>query len=68
MAASLAAHLRQAETEGRRHFAGPASEWVERRRRLRVDLLRGYLGHAREELRSRHEDGATEEKERIQNG
>jgi len=53
--------LRRAEDEAQRSFTGPSAEWPERRRRLRLDLLRAHLAEAYERLRSRHEDGASGE-------
>src|SRR5215469_15768239 len=59
MAEPLAGRLRGAEATGRRQFTGPAAEWTERRRRLRLDVLRDHLHRAYGELRSRHDDGAS---------
>ena len=61
MAETLAGRLRHAEATGRQGFTGPAPEWTERRRRLRLDVLREHLAQAYGELRSRHEDGASGE-------
>ena len=61
MADTLARRLRRAEAGLRRSFEGPEAEWVDRRRRLRLDLLRGHLHAAYDELRSRHDDGASGE-------
>jgi [protein-PII] uridylyltransferase len=58
---TLARRIRRAESGLRADFAGPEAEWVERRRRLRLDLLRGHLQAAYDELRSRHDDGASGE-------
>jgi [protein-PII] uridylyltransferase len=59
MVDTLSHRLRRAEAGLRRGFEGPDAEWGERRRRLRLDLLRGHLQTAYDELRSRHEDGAS---------
>jgi [protein-PII] uridylyltransferase len=59
MAEPLTGRLRGAEATDRRHFTGPAAEWAERRRRLRLDVLRDHLSRAYGELRSRHDDGAS---------
>jgi [protein-PII] uridylyltransferase len=56
---ALARRLRRAEAELKRSGPSPDAEWLERRRRVRLDLLRAHLGAAYEELRSRHEDGAS---------
>jgi [protein-PII] uridylyltransferase len=61
MVDTLARRLRRAEAGLRRSFEGPEVEWVDRRRRLRLDLLRGHLHAAYDELRSRHDDGASGE-------
>lgn len=61
MVETLAQRLRRAEAELRRSFTGPEAEWSERRRRARVEVLRGLLGAAYEEFRSRHEDGVAAE-------
>ncbi|MGH7318916.1 MAG: [protein-PII] uridylyltransferase [Candidatus Rokuibacteriota bacterium] len=61
MAETLARRLRRAEDELERTFTGPAAEWPERRRRLRLELLREQLAAAYERLKSRHDDGASGE-------
>ncbi len=61
MADTLARRLRQAEEALQRSFSGPDVEWPERRRRLRLEVLREHLAGAYERLRSRHEDGASGE-------
>ncbi len=58
---NLARRLRRAEEELSRSFTGPATEWPDRRRRLRLDVLRAHLAAAYERLRSRHADGASGE-------
>src|SRR3546814_243925 len=57
MAETLAGRLRGAEEALRRSFKGPEAEWTERRRRLRVDLLREHLAAAYARLRARHAAG-----------
>ncbi|MBI4013744.1 MAG: [protein-PII] uridylyltransferase [Candidatus Rokubacteria bacterium] len=44
-----------------RSWSGPAAEWPERRRRLRLELLREHLTAAYAQLRTRHADGASGE-------
>lgn len=61
MAETLAGRLRRAEAALRRSFTGPESDWADRRRRLRLDLLREHLTQAYARLRSRHADGASGE-------
>ncbi|MBI2469211.1 MAG: [protein-PII] uridylyltransferase, partial [Candidatus Rokubacteria bacterium] len=53
--------MRRAEQDLQRRFAGPDAEWADRRRRLRLDLLREQLTAAHERLKSRHADGASGE-------
>jgi [protein-PII] uridylyltransferase len=57
MAETLAARLRRAEAALRRGC--PDAEWSERRRRLRLDLLREHVTAEYDRLRSRHADGAS---------
>lgn len=59
MAETLAGRLRHAEAALRRGYVGPEAEWPERRRRLRLDLLREHLTAGYDRLRSRHADGAS---------
>ncbi|MBI3454218.1 MAG: [protein-PII] uridylyltransferase [Candidatus Rokubacteria bacterium] len=61
MVRALASRLRRAEGELERAYTGPAAEWPERRRRLRLDLFRELLAAAYAELRSRHAGGASGE-------
>jgi [protein-PII] uridylyltransferase len=61
MTETFARHLRSAEEALARSYTGPASEWPERRRRLRLDLLREHLASAYAGLRTRHADGASGE-------
>jgi [protein-PII] uridylyltransferase len=57
----LARRLRHAEDELSRSFSGPPAEWPERRRRLRLELLREHLAVAYARLRTRHAGGASGE-------
>jgi [protein-PII] uridylyltransferase len=59
MAETLASRLRRAEAALRRSYLGPESEWPERRRRLRLDLLREHLLAGYDRLKTRHADGAS---------
>jgi [protein-PII] uridylyltransferase len=59
MAETLAARLRRAESALRRGFTGPEAEWPERRRRLRLDLLREHLTAGYDRLKTRHAGGAS---------
>jgi [protein-PII] uridylyltransferase len=59
MAEMLASRLRLTEAALRRSRPGPESEWPERRRRLRVDLLREHLSAGYDRLKTRHADGAS---------
>jgi len=61
MPETLAGRLRRAEGALRRTFQGPEADWADRRRRLRLDLLREHLASAYAELRTRHADGASGE-------
>lgn len=61
MAETLAGRLRRAEGLLRRSFTGPDSEWTDRRRRLRIDVLREHLADAYARLKTRHADGASGE-------
>src|ERR1700675_4201319 len=58
MAETLGGRLRRAEAALRRPGTGPDAEWAERRRRLRLDLLREELQAASGRLRARHAGGA----------
>lgn len=59
MAETLAGRLRHAEAALRRSYLGPEAEWPERRRRLRLDLLREHLTAGYDRLKTRHADGAS---------
>jgi [protein-PII] uridylyltransferase len=59
MVDTLAGRLRRAEAALRRSFTGPEAEWNERRRRLRLDLLREHLTAGYDRLKTRHADGAS---------
>jgi [protein-PII] uridylyltransferase len=61
MPETLARRLRLAESELQANFRAPATEWPERRRRLRLELFREHLGSAYERLRTRHAGGASGE-------
>jgi [protein-PII] uridylyltransferase len=58
---TLAGRLRRAESELSRRFEGSGAEWRERRRRLRLEVLREHLAAGHTRLRSRHADGASGE-------
>jgi [protein-PII] uridylyltransferase len=58
---NLARRLRRAEEALARSFTGPAAEWPDRRRRLRLDVLRAHVAAAYERLRTRHAGGASGE-------
>src|SRR5262245_7047606 len=57
----LAHRLRRAEAELQERFTGPAADWPDRRRRLRLELLREHLTAGQARLRARHADGASGE-------
>ena len=59
MAEPLAGRLRRAEAALRESFAGPEAEWLERRRRVRLDLLREHVTTGYDRLKTRHADGAS---------
>jgi len=59
MAEPLAGRLRRAEAALRESFAGPETEWRERRRRIRLDLLREHVTTGYDRLKTRHADGAS---------
>jgi [protein-PII] uridylyltransferase len=61
MVETLARRLRRAEDELSERFTGAAAEWPERRRRLRLELLREHLTAGYDRLRTRHADGASGE-------
>ena len=57
MVETLVGRLRRAEATGRGGFVGPEAEWPERRRRVRLDVLREHVTTAYERLKIRHADG-----------
>ena len=59
MAEPLAGRLRRAEAASRESFAGPEAEWLERRRRVRLDLLREHVTTGYDRFKTRHADGAS---------
>ncbi|MBI4610966.1 MAG: [protein-PII] uridylyltransferase [Candidatus Rokubacteria bacterium] len=59
MAAELFRQLRRAETELERSFLGSAAELADRRRRVRLDLLRQHLAAGYDSLKARHAEGAS---------
>jgi len=59
MAETLVRRLRRAEATVRESFVGSETEWPERRRRARLDVLREHISAAYERLRTRHADGAS---------
>jgi [protein-PII] uridylyltransferase len=58
---TLARRLRVAEDDLRAGFTGPPAEWLERRRRLWLDLFREHLADGHDRLRTRHAGGASGE-------
>lgn len=61
MVEKLARRLRRAEHALQRDSSVSAAEWADRRRRLRLELLREQLTAAHERLKIRHADGASGE-------
>ena len=59
MPPELLRQLRRAEAQWRRAFEGPPAELVERRRRLRLDLLRQHLVAGYRSFKARHAGGAS---------
>ena len=61
MAETLARRIRRAEAALRRSGPGADADWADRRRRLRLDVLREHLADAYARLKTRHADGASGE-------
>jgi [protein-PII] uridylyltransferase len=61
MTDTLAHRLKRAEQDLQSTFTGSEHEWSDRRRRLRLELLREHLAAAYERLKSRHAGGASAE-------
>ncbi len=59
MSAELLRQLRRAEAQWERAFEGLPSELVDRRRRLRLDLLRRHLAAGYRSFKARHVEGAS---------
>src|ERR1700741_5608028 len=59
MSAELFRQLRRVETQAERGFEGAAAERADRRRRLRLDLLRQHLNSNVGFLRAAHLGGAS---------
>ncbi len=59
MSAELFRQLRRAEVQLEREFQGSPAELADRRRQLRLDLLRQHLAAGYQALKARHAEGAS---------